>query len=80
MFTKIWQPLVIQNVTLRNRIIRSATHEGLTDEKGLPGEKHIKLYSQLAKGGVGAIITGYAGIQQDGKSPFHNMLMVYSCI
>lgn len=66
----------IARVTLKNRIIRSATHEGMSDEKGKPTEELIKKYEALAKGGVGAIITGYVGIQQNGRAPLHNMLMI----
>jgi 2,4-dienoyl-CoA reductase-like NADH-dependent reductase (Old Yellow Enzyme family) len=68
----------IAGVTLKNRIIRSATHEGMADTNGSPTEMMIKKYELLAKGEVGAIITGYAGIQQNGKSPMHNMLMIDS--
>jgi len=68
----------IAGVRLKNRIIRSATHEGMADTNGSPTEMMIKKYELLAKGEVGAIITGYAGIQQNGKSPMHNMLMIDS--
>lgn len=63
---------------MKNRIIRSATHEGMADEKGFPTEKLKKLYVNLAKGDVGAIITGYVGIQQDGKTCLLNMTMIDS--
>jgi 2,4-dienoyl-CoA reductase-like NADH-dependent reductase (Old Yellow Enzyme family) len=66
----------IGNIVLRNSVLRSATHEGLADENGFPTEKLIEKYVQLAKGEIGAIITGYAGIQQNGKSPFYHMLMI----
>jgi 2,4-dienoyl-CoA reductase-like NADH-dependent reductase (Old Yellow Enzyme family) len=66
----------IAGVALKNRIIRSATHEGMADNDGNPTEMLMKEYELLARGEVGAIITGYAGIQQNGKSPMHNMLMI----
>lgn len=68
----------IEGVILKNRIIRSATHEGMADKNGSPTEKLIKKYELLAKGEVGAIITGYAGVQQNGKSSMHSMLMIDS--
>jgi 2,4-dienoyl-CoA reductase-like NADH-dependent reductase (Old Yellow Enzyme family) len=71
-----FQPLSIAAVQLKNRIIRSATHEGLAEKDGCPTKKLRELYARLAKGGAGAIITGYTGIQQDGKSPLHRMLMI----
>ena len=57
----------IAGVKLKNRIIRSATHEGMADKNGCPTEMLLKKYELLARGEVGAIITGYAAIQQDGK-------------
>lgn len=68
----------IAGVTIKNKIIRSATHESLADEMGNPTEALIKKYEALAKGQVGAIITGYAAIMQNGKSPLLNMLMIDS--
>lgn len=66
----------IAGIPLKNRIIRSATHEGLSDKEGKPTDKLIKKYEALAKGEVSAIITGYAGIMQNGKSDLHNMMMI----
>jgi 2,4-dienoyl-CoA reductase-like NADH-dependent reductase (Old Yellow Enzyme family) len=76
MNNKIFERFTIGNVKLRNRILRSATHEGLADDTGQPLDKLTELYKRLAKGGVGGIITGYAGIRQDGKSPLPRMLMI----
>ena len=73
----IFQSATLAGITWRNRIIRSATHESLADENGAPNAAHEKLYSALAEGGAGAIITGYAGVQQDGKSSLANMLMIH---
>jgi 2,4-dienoyl-CoA reductase-like NADH-dependent reductase (Old Yellow Enzyme family) len=63
-------------IKLKNRIIRSATHEGMADEKGFPTERLKKLYIRLAKGDAGAIITGYAAVQADGKSSLFAMTMI----
>lgn len=72
----IFEHTSLAGIKLKNRIIRSATHEGMADEKGFPTEKLKKLYIRLAKGGVGAIITGYAAIQADGKSSAFAMTMI----
>jgi 2,4-dienoyl-CoA reductase-like NADH-dependent reductase (Old Yellow Enzyme family) len=74
--SEVFTAAKIAGINLNNRIIRSATHEGLGDESGRPTEASIKKYEQLANGGVGAIITGYAGIMPNGKAPGHNMLMI----
>lgn len=74
----MWESFSIGKCRISNRFIRSATHEGFADKDGRPSERHVSLYKNLAAGGLGAIITGYTGIQQDGKSPLHNMLMLDS--
>ena len=53
---------------MRNRLIRSATWEGMCDQDGRPTEKLINWYHDLAQGGIGLIITGYAYVRPDGKN------------
>jgi 2,4-dienoyl-CoA reductase-like NADH-dependent reductase (Old Yellow Enzyme family) len=72
----IFEPAVLAGIKMKNRIIRSATHEGMADEHGCPTEQLKKTYLKLAKGEVGAIITGYTGIQHNGKGSFYRMLMI----
>jgi 2,4-dienoyl-CoA reductase-like NADH-dependent reductase (Old Yellow Enzyme family) len=74
----VFEETKLAGITLKNRIIRSATHEGLSDENGKPTEASIRKFEQLARGGVGAIITGYVGIMPNGKSPALNMAMIDS--
>ncbi|MBU0995793.1 MAG: NADH:flavin oxidoreductase [Proteobacteria bacterium] len=76
MTNAVFERVSLAGIHLKNRIIRSATHEGMADDNGFPTEKLKKLYIRLAKGGVGAIITGYAGVQADGKTCFVNMTMI----
>jgi len=49
----------IKSMELENRLVRSATHEGMCDPDGFPTQALFKLYERLAKGGVGLIISGY---------------------
>ena len=63
----------IRGLELKNRLVRSATHEGMSEEDGSPGPSLFKLYKRLAKGGIGLIITGYANVSKDGISPFYRM-------
>lgn len=74
--SKVFEQVELKGIVLNNRIIRSATHENMADENGLPKESLIRKYEALAKGEVGAIITGYIGINLQGKSPMGNMLMI----
>lgn len=57
----------INGLQLANRIVRSATWEGMCDEKGCPTEKLYQCYVDLARGGVGLIITGYTYVSPEGK-------------
>lgn len=70
----IFETSSISNIELKNRIIRSATHDGLADENGAPSEELIRKYTNLAKNEVGCIITGYAGVSRNGVSPYPRML------
>ena len=67
----------INGIKVSNRIIRSATHDGLADENGAPSDKLIKKYEQLAKGEAGCIITGYAAVSRNGVSPYPRMMKIY---
>jgi 2,4-dienoyl-CoA reductase-like NADH-dependent reductase (Old Yellow Enzyme family) len=54
-------------MALRNRLVRSATWEGMCEENGRPTAKLAGYYGTLARGGVGLIISGYTFIRPDGK-------------
>lgn len=59
-------PKKIGSIEIKNRFVRSATFEGMATEDGYITDKHIKLYKELAKGGVGLIITGHAYVHESG--------------
>lgn len=50
------------SLKLKNRFIRSATYEGMADEKGHMTEALFEIYKELSEGGVGTIITGLAAV------------------
>ena len=64
----LFEKTEFKGVALKNRLVRSATHEGMADKNGFPTESLFKLYGRLAQGGVGLIITGYTYVSRDGKS------------
>ncbi len=70
-------PCTLGGVSLRNRILRSATHMGMADDAGRPTTQLIRVHERLAKGGVGGIISGYAAVSQQGRSPYPGMLMLH---
>lgn len=57
----------IGTLTLRNRLVRSATWEGMADQQGLPTEKLAHYLGNLARGGVGLVVSGYAYVSPEGK-------------
>jgi len=57
----------IGNMNLKNKLIRSATWEGMCDFDGRPTERLIQYYTKLAKGGIGLIISGYTYVSPEGK-------------
>ena len=73
--SRVFETSSISGMSLKNRIIRSATGDGLADSNGRPTEQLVEFYTRLAVGGAGAIITGLTGIQQDGKSSTYHPLM-----
>jgi len=52
----LFEKTVINGMELKNRLVRSATHEAMADDEGFPTDQLFKLYERLAKGGVGLII------------------------
>jgi 2,4-dienoyl-CoA reductase-like NADH-dependent reductase (Old Yellow Enzyme family) len=60
-------PYAIQSLTVKNRILRSATMESMADKQGFVTDTLLNLYSDLALGGTGLIITGASAVEQKGK-------------
>ncbi|MFC1953159.1 NADH:flavin oxidoreductase [Chloroflexota bacterium] len=63
----LFEPIEINNITLTNRIIRSATYEACADEKGRITDNTIELYSRLAQGEIGMIVTGLTYVHKSGQ-------------
>jgi len=65
----LFDPITIGSLRLRNRIMRSATAERMSDpESGAPLPRLAWLYRDLAEGGVGLIVTGHAYVARSGKA------------
>lgn len=73
----LFDKTAISGLTVKNRIIRSATHDGLADENGAPSDKLIAKYDHLAKNETGCIITGYAAVSPNGVSPYPRMMKIF---
>jgi len=59
---KIFEPMEMKNLTARNRLVRSATWEGIADPDGSITNEAYEIYAELSKGGIGAIITGFTSV------------------
>lgn len=57
----------INGMALKNRILRSATWEGMCNPDGRPTEKLTDCYRELVQGGTGLLISGYAYVRPEGK-------------
>lgn len=73
----IFENCQVGKVKLKNRIIRSATHDGLADEDGGPSEELIRKYAFLAQNEVGCIIQGYAIVSPEGALSYPGCLAFY---
>ena len=75
---KIFDTYTLGNtgLTLKNRILRSATWEGISTPEGHMTEAQYDVYRKLAEGQVGLICTGYARITKDGE-PNQGMMGIY---
>ena len=65
---KVFAEGKIADLTLENRLVRSATFEGAMTEGGKATERMLGIYKDLAQGGVGMIITGYMSVMLNGKA------------
>ncbi len=74
---KLFEKSYIKNIELKNRFMRGATWEALADNKGHLTDELIKIYEELAAGGVGAIITGYAFVTEE-EQPNPGMIGIYN--
>ena len=62
----LFSPEKIGKITVKNRLVRSATYEGMADDNGLVDNRYVALYENLARGGVGMIIAGFAFVKENG--------------
>jgi 2,4-dienoyl-CoA reductase-like NADH-dependent reductase (Old Yellow Enzyme family) len=61
------RPGKIGGLVLKNRLIRAATSETMATASGEATDDLVRLYSDLARGGVGLIITGHIYVEPRGQ-------------
>lgn len=66
--SSLFDPVTINSMALKNRLVRSGTHETMATEDGMVTDQLVKLYTKLSKGGVGLIVLGHSYVQEIGKA------------
>ncbi|MHA1147890.1 MAG: NADH:flavin oxidoreductase [Promethearchaeota archaeon] len=61
----VFSPRKINNIEIPNRLVRSATYECMATPEGHISDKLIKMYEDLARGGIGLTITGVTYIHEN---------------
>ena len=58
----VFSPKTIGKIEIKNRLVRSATYENCATHKGEVSDTLMDIYTILAAGGAGVVITGATGI------------------
>lgn len=61
----LFEPVPMNHLTLNNRLLRSATWEGISNPDGSISETGYEIYDELSEGGVGGIITGFTSVMDE---------------
>lgn len=61
----LFDKVILNHITLKNRLVRSATWEAVAAQDGNIGNTAYEIYEELAKGGVGLIISGFTSVSGD---------------
>lgn len=64
---EVFEPVSIGPISARNRIIRSATWLGLAGPGGEVTDELVARYGEIAEGGAGTVVTGYAYVSLEGR-------------
>lgn len=64
----IWDAVELPHLSLKNRIVRSATWEALARPDGTPSDEQILIYRELAANDVGLLITGFTTVSEEDRS------------
>lgn len=72
----LFDQTTLAGMKLKNRFIRSATYDGFADESGHMTDELFQVYENLARGGVGTIITGLTYVS-DIEAPYPGQMGIY---
>ena len=71
--SKIFEPIELNNLKLKNRLVRSATWEGIAKPNGSIENNMYQIYDEVSAGGVGLIITSFMSVS-DNDSDFADIM------
>lgn len=71
-----FEPLTLGRLSLRNRVIKTATYEGMV-VNGLPSEVLLRHHQEIARGGVGMTTVAYCSVSPEGRT-FENQMVMQS--
>lgn len=63
----IFEKVNVGGLTLRNRLVRSATWLGLAEPDGTLPEEVFETYRELAAGGIGAVVAGFTSVMDEDR-------------
>ncbi len=67
----LFTPIGIGTIEVKNRFVRSATHDYMAARDGRVTDRQVSLYRELARGDIGLIVSGHVFVNPEGKaSPF----------
>lgn len=61
-------PVTLGNLSLKNRLVRAATYEGMGTNEGVPTDLLKDMYCELAQNNVGLIISGFNHFCLEGRA------------
>jgi 2,4-dienoyl-CoA reductase-like NADH-dependent reductase (Old Yellow Enzyme family) len=70
----LFSPLALGGLQLPNRIIKTATYEGMVVD-GLPSASLVRHHVEVARGGVGMTTVAYCAVSPDGRTFENQMVM-----
>lgn len=70
----VFTQFTLRDLTLRNRVVRSAAFEGMS-QGGAVTEPLIAYHREVSAGGVGMTTVAYASVSPDGRTYDHQLLM-----
>ncbi len=73
-----FDPITIEGINIRNRFVRSATWDSTATDDGEVTDASVKMIANVARGGVGLIVTGYAYVSDHGKAAIRQLGISHS--